>query len=172
MQKVSFTKIDTDILTVINGLTKKSRWLDFFGIICAKYLGYFLIIVLAGWAYFVSDIESFLVPMVVGFISLIINELIYLFYHRNRPLKIESGRMLIGEPISPAFPSSHASFFLAISLALFWFNLPMAILFSMASLLIAFARVFCGVHWPSDILGGAIVAVVSFLAVYAIFVNF
>lgn len=62
-----------------------------------------------------------------------------------KPLITESGH---------AFPSGHATFFMALASTLWFYHKRLAIFFGISAVLIGFARVFAGVHWPVDILGG------------------
>lgn len=160
-------ELDIFLFKIINGYAKKSRLLDFLGILFARYIGYGMI----AWLLYVSHetgvLNIFLVPMATGAISIIvINEIVYLFYKRKRPLELFPENVLIERPISPAFPSSHTSFFFAFSFALFLYNIELAFIFLILSFFISLARIFCGVHWPLDIVGGIFSAVASFLIMY------
>ena len=66
---------------------------------------------------------------------------------------------------SPAFPSSHAANITAsmlfLGLVYRRFLVPLLVL----ALLVGYSRIYIGVHWPSDVLGGtAIGALIAFLA--------
>jgi len=170
MQKVSFAEIDLRIFHLINGYAKKSSTLDFFGIFCAKYLGYVMIFVLAFFSYNTQNASIFFLPMATGLVSLALNEIVYLFYKKNRPAEVIFENILISKVISPSFPSSHASFFFALSFTLFLFFFPLAIIFLIISFLISLARIFCGAHWPMDIVGGIGSAFASFLVIWTVLV--
>lgn len=76
---------------------------------------------------------------------------------RPRPfLAFTDANVLIGKGKSWSMPSSHAANWFAAAMILFiyyrkslWFMLP-------GALLVAFSRVYNGVHYPSDVLAGAI----------------
>ena len=77
---------------------------------------------------------------------------------RIRPcIELENVRLLIGCGPGKSFPSSHAvNNFAAATLLAFFFRKAMPYLMVFASLQ-AFSRVYVGVHYPSDIIGGAVI---------------
>jgi undecaprenyl-diphosphatase len=83
------------------------------------------------------------------------------FFYRDRPFVTHHVIQLIPHAVNASFPSDHAtaSFVLATSIWLFrkkdgWVWLVLAAL-------IAISRVWTGVHYPSDILGGALLGFAS-----------
>ena len=71
-------------------------------------------------------------------------------------------------PIPPA-PDIGSSpvmkLFFGISTAVIFFNKKIGVLLFIVSFLISLARVYSGIHWPYDIIGGLIVGVASGLVV-------
>ncbi len=92
--------------------------------------------------------------------------LIRYLWPRSRPFIDKGLNALIEQnPLEASFPSGHATFFMALAVYLLlaghkklgWFLFVSAVL-------IGWARVAAGVHWPSDILAGwALGAVISWL---------
>lgn len=94
--------------------------------------------------------------------SAIINYSIKIFFHRPRPDLWESNYPL---PSDFSFPSGHAmgSMNLALTLlVIFWGNRYQPLLCILAGIYvisIAWTRLYLGVHYPSDILGGWLLAI-------------
>lgn len=77
------------------------------------------------------------------------------------PLVVESG-------YGYAFPSGHATFFMALASSLWFYHKNLAIFFGISAVLIGIARVSTGVHWPIDILGGLILGYIVGVGLYCL----
>ncbi|MCD6500897.1 phosphatase PAP2 family protein [bacterium] len=164
--------MDQIISQQLNAFVLKYFWQDVFFIFFAEYLAYFL-----GAASFLFLLVNFKKywPMVVkglaaGLLARFgIVEVIRFFWHRTRPF-LETGiNLLVAKINQPAFPSGHAAFFFALSFIVFLYNKKAGLLFFIGSFLICLGRVIVGLHWPTDILGGAVVGLFSAWLVHRIF---
>lgn len=103
------------------------------------------------------------ITMLIGLIMGVIigNLIIKNAVMRDRPCwVVEMSDMLIANPQDFSFPSGHTlSSFCAASI-LFYYDKRLGIPSFAVALLIAFSRIYLYVHYPSDILGGAILGVV------------
>lgn len=94
--------------------------------------------------------------------SFVLTDFIRWLWFRPRPFVALNFAPLINQSAKEAsFPSGHASFYFALSTIIFFYNKKAGILFYIASFFIVIARVFVGVHWPSDILAGAILGILT-----------
>lgn len=151
----------------LNKFAKKWNWLDIIAIFFARILPYVLIISLIIFGIFTKSWEIIIYPFLSALVArFIVNSPIYFFYKRVRPAYLRDTNLLIPIPKNPSFPSSHASVFSAISFTILYFNITLGIIFLSLSILIGIARVFCGVHWFRDILGGFISGIFSSLIIY------
>ncbi len=144
--------------------------LDDLGVFLAHYLPYLLV---AGFLYFSFQRkdrrERFLV-FTEGALGVIlsrgiITEAIRFFYHHLRPFAALNFTPLIAES-GYSFPSGHAAWFFALAMTVFYYNRKLGIWFFAFAAVNGVARVFVGVHWPLDILGGAVFGVLSAMFIH------
>ena len=82
-------------------------------------------------------------------------------------------RLLVSHAADNGFPSEHATVSFAVAGTLIWWRRSIGFLAIFLASLIGFARVFVGVHWPSDIAAGAAsIAKVLFFVFLVIFLIF
>ena len=159
----------------INGIANVSKILDFVGIFFADYFLYILgiiLVVLFIWKRNRLMVISAAISVILS--RLIITEIIRYFYHYPRPyVVLEAAKKLIAENQDYAsFPSGHAAIFFAIAMAIYFFNKKLGIVFFVGAVLIGLARIFVGIHWPSDVLGGAIIGIISGIIINKLIIKF
>ncbi len=159
--------MDLYLFNIIHGLAGKWKIFDGLGIFLADYLGYFLILAVlvlilkqAGWQrkiYYFSFISLSLI-LSRGIIA----ETIKFFAVRPRPFSVLNFQPLIdANGVNASMPSGHAAFYFALAMAVFFLNKKMGLYFGGAAILMGIARIFAGIHWPTDILAGAIIGIIS-----------
>ena len=164
------------IFDYFNNFAGKSAVFDSFVVFCAEWLPYILVAVFLAILIFSKKtyrekIKIFVFTGLSVFISrIVITEAIRYFYHVSRPFVNNNVNQLIFHETSGSFPSGHAAFFFALAMAVYlaptlnrkWWGF----VFFAAAALIGVARVIAGIHWPYDILAGAIVGIFSAFAVF------
>jgi len=159
--------MDFAIFNAIYGLANQSRFLNWVGIFLASYLSYVLLIGLV--VFFIKYRVSFRFFALLALAFLLsrglITEVIRLIYSRSRPLMELGIEPLINHSGGGAFPSGHAAAFFVLPFALWLVNKRWGAWYFALVFLMGLARVFVGVHWPMDIVGGALVALLSVIVI-------
>lgn len=165
---------DITLFRFINGLSGKLQLLDWLGIFLADYLGYLIILGTIILLFIEKDWRQRFYFFSLAALSVIlsrgiITEVIRFFYYRPRPFLIINTHQLINSDQTGSFPSGHATAYFALAMVAFYFceknrealSRKWEWWFFGATLLMGIARIFIGVHWPSDILGGALIGIGS-----------
>lgn len=155
--------LDLFLFNFVNGFAGRWQWLDYLAMFCAEYLGYVLILVLLVFLavnfkkYWRMVAESLIAAVLTRFV---LAEIIRWLWFRPRPfVSLHLAPLVNQSPAEASFPSGHASFFFALSTIIYFYNKKLGIIFYVGSFLIVLARVFVGIHWPSDILAGAVLGI-------------
>lgn len=163
--------LDITLLRLLNHLAGRSFFFDALIIFFAKYFQYLLVAIFLLLLFFsgYAKLEKFRIFYITTLSALIARlgatELIRFFYHRPRPFSVLPVRQLIFEN-EWSFPSGHSAFFFATATTIYFYNKKWGIGFFIAALLMNISRIIAGVHYPSDILGGAIVGTLTGYAVF------
>ncbi len=151
-------------------LAHKSAFFDKVAVFTAQYLPYLTVLAAAIFVLFYlrivpsrnpfkefiqkwKEIAMFSLPVLSAWI--IANILKYLV-HAPRPFEALHNVIPLIAESGYAFPSDHATFFMALAVPIFVYNKKAGYVFITLAVLIGLARIVVGVHSPEDILGGFI----------------
>ena len=99
-------------------------------------------------------------------LALLVNQALAHLWSRARPYAAHpDARVFASRSHDPSFPSDHASAAFAIAVAVFLFDRVVGGVFLAAATVIATGRVVAGVHYPADVLAGALVGTAAALLV-------
>ena len=163
--------MDIQLLLFLNSFVGTSTFFDYIIIFFASYLQYVLIatflVLLYRSAYPRKEkMHIFWVTIISIVISrYIITSLIRFFYHRPRPFIIYPLYPLVTD-YAWSFPSGHSAFFFAMAATLFLYNKKWGVWFFVAALFMNISRVIAGVHYPSDIIGGMIIGIITACCIF------
>lgn len=157
---------EVSLANVLYDVLGRSGVLDFFVVLIAEYLPFAMIFAALYVIFRGGDVKirlsRFIFAALVVLLSRgFITTLFHFFITRERP-SVFLNLTPVFQVSGYSFPSGHAALLFALSFVIFSFNRKWGWWFIGLSLLNGLARVFAGVHWPSDILGGIAVAFFSF----------
>ena len=134
----------------------------------ADYLLYGVPIILVALWLWGNHREAAVKALFVTLIALGIGQLIGLVYVHPRPFMIPLGYSFAPHFADTSFPSDHGILFFSVSLALMLAGVRLlgAAVF-VVGLMVAWSRVYLGIHFPLDMLGALLVASVSSMMVWA-----
>jgi undecaprenyl-diphosphatase len=97
-------------------------------------------------------------------LSLIVQFFIKLFYDKPRPFEKRRVGILIPSKTDSSFPSKHTTLAFAASTSILMFHRKLGAIMMWMSALTGFSRIWVGHHYPSDIIGSAILgSLISFV---------
>ena len=98
-----------------------------------------------------------------GFAGLLIAQAIGLVWQHPRPFMIGLGNTLIPHAADASFPSDHLTLLWSVAFSFLMHQRPRfaGVCLAMLGLPMAWARIYLGVHFPLDMLGAALVALIS-----------
>jgi undecaprenyl-diphosphatase len=163
--------LNLEIYSYLNANTGLHGLPLFFSLFCAQYLilsvpCYFLV----AWFWGKSQIRcSILVAFLAVIISLLINYIIGLLWYSPRPFVLGIGHTYFVHAADSSFPSDHATILFTLSLSLLLSKLlrSAGLIFLIIAIIVAWARIYLGVHYPLDMLGALVVAAVAVAIAYA-----
>ena len=158
---------DTYLFRLLNSLVGVRGWIDTWIIFKSEFLGWWIIAILIIGIIFAREkkieIGIVLHALIAGALArFVFVELIRYFYSRPRPFEVlDDIRQLVFHAPGASFPSGHAAFFFALGAAVFYYKRVWGVIFLGMALYMGTGRIEAGLHWPSDIVAGAMIGIFS-----------
>lgn len=156
-------RLDALIFLFFHQRHLRARWLDVFMFVATQ-LGNGVLAIAGAIGFYFTNYRRLAIEMLLGILTLwMAVELMKLITGRARPFYAFEETKIVGwRERGRSFPSGHtAQTFFLMALLIYYFQLGPAgslALYTLA-LLVGFTRVYIGVHYPRDVLAGAILGV-------------
>lgn len=156
---------NTALFYLIYNLSNQSEILDTLMIFAARYLIIitFLLITIFAFRGNIREKKAFILAIFCLITAVVIIKIIHLFFIETRPFVSLNLTPLYPYDPDPSFPSRHVTMMTAITSAYIYFKSKWAMLFLVFLILTGISRIYVGVHYPLDILGGFLVGIISLI---------
>ncbi|WP_137789119.1 undecaprenyl-diphosphatase [Bacillus sp. E(2018)] len=167
--------LDTDYkwFKFINERVSTYPLMDHLMIFFAEYVQYafVLLLIMLWWRNKKNDRVIVFQALFAFSLSYTVNRLIELFLYRERPFIAHDIVQLVEHAANSSFPSDHAASAISIAATLMMVTLGYRYVWCLFAILIAFSRVWVGVHYPFDVLAGALIGALIALVTHFILIK-
>ncbi|MGE8207368.1 undecaprenyl-diphosphatase [Heyndrickxia sp. NPDC080065] len=156
-----------EIFKMIHNFSGHNQFLDKIMIFFTNYaLELFALVLIAMWFFGNTNYKrSVLYAGGTGIIALFINFLITLVYFEPRPFVAHHIHVLLPHVADASFPSDHGTGAFAIAFALWLRHRKIGTAMIICAFLTGFSRIWVGHHYPFDIVGSIIVAILTAVSI-------
>ena len=158
---MTFTELNLSLFSWINASPEATNTSIHFAIFIANDLLYCMILLFA-WFWLRGNYDTkkqILKAFIFTSIAILISQCISHVYYHPRPFVMEVGRTLIYHAPNGSFPSDHMLIFSTIAFSyLFSAQRKLGGFLLIMAWLVAWSRVYLGVHFPLDMLGAFLLA--------------
>ncbi|PGE90826.1 undecaprenyl-diphosphatase, partial [Bacillus pseudomycoides] len=166
---MSFSQLNIDAFRAINDLGKQYSFLNSPMIFLAEYMVYFLgLIIIAYWFTRSRKNRMMIIQAMVAFVTAeIIGKLAGKFHLNYQPFAVlPDVNKLVDHAVDNSFPSDHTILFFSICFSFWLVRKKTGWLWLVLALCIAISRIWVGVHYPFDVVTGALLGSISALFSY------
>jgi undecaprenyl-diphosphatase len=166
---MNLTEINVSLFRMVNNLGKDMIFLN----PAMKFIAEYLVIMLVMGIvfYWFSGPKNNRIMVICGSFTFLLAEIVGKLagklYSNNQPFaELENVNKLMGHEIDNSFPSDHTILFFAFCISFYLFNRKTGLLWVIAAFLVGFSRIWVGVHYPADVIAGAVISIIAALFVY------
>ncbi|WP_180050045.1 phosphatase PAP2 family protein [Acinetobacter sp. YH12105] len=164
---MSLDQLNLYLFHILNVPDQASIWMINYASLIAHDLVYlFLLIFAIAWFRGSYEVKTGIIKaFIFTAITLLMSEVLSAILNTPRPFVIDVGRTLIEHAPTGSFPSNHMSIFSGIAFAYYFSpQRDLGRILIWTAWLVAWSRVYVGVHFPMDMLGAFLIAITVNLA--------
>ncbi|MRA02930.1 phosphatase PAP2 family protein [Acinetobacter lwoffii] len=164
---MSLDQLNLYLFHILNVPDQASIWMINYASLIAHDLVYlFLLIFAIAWFRGSYQVKTGIIKaFIFTAITLLMSEVLSAILNTPRPFVMDIGRTLIEHAPTGSFPSNHMSIFSGIAFAYYFSpQRDLGRILIWTAWLVAWSRVYVGVHFPIDMLGAFLIAIIVNLA--------
>jgi undecaprenyl-diphosphatase len=164
---MSLDQLNLYLFHILNVPDQASIWMINYASLIAHDLVYlFLLIFAIAWFRGSYEVKTGIIKaFIFTAITLLMSEVLSAVLNTPRPFVMDVGRTLIEHAPTGSFPSNHMSIFSGIAFAYYFSpQRDLGRILIWTAWLVAWSRVYVGVHFPIDMLGAFLMAIIVNLA--------
>ncbi|HEY2419990.1 MAG TPA: undecaprenyl-diphosphatase [Neobacillus sp.] len=164
---MNLSQLDYHWFQMINGLAKTHSFFNPMMEFFANNLDYvfYLGVIIYWFTRTKPNRQMVFQALLTAAVALGTNKLIGAIYHRDRPFVAHHVIQLVLHEASSSFPSNHAAASFAIAASIWLWRKKDGWIWFILAAAISFSRVWCGVHYPLDVIGGAVLGILCTLLI-------
>ncbi|PEA55622.1 undecaprenyl-diphosphatase [Bacillus pseudomycoides] len=166
---MSFSQFNIDVFRVINDLGKQYSFLNSAMVFLAEYMVYILgLIIIVYWFTGSRKGRMMVIQAMIAFvIAEVIGKIAGKFYFNYQPFAVfPDVNKLVDHAVDNSFPSDHTILFFSICFSLCLVRKKTGWLWLILAFCVAISRIWVGVHYPFDVVIGALIGCISALFAY------
>ncbi|MBP9717958.1 phosphatase PAP2 family protein [Candidatus Gracilibacteria bacterium] len=163
--------LDYRLFTFFNGLAGQWAWFDALAVIAADYMIFFMVAGIAGYVFYEKNQDRGFYNVIKMMVAILISRgvlvtIVRIILVRARPFMAASVTQLLSQsPLEQSFPSAHASMMFALAGSMYCADKRWGVVYLVLATVSGLARIIVGIHFPLDILGGAVLGILSVVLV-------
>ncbi|PFD33599.1 undecaprenyl-diphosphatase [Bacillus cereus] len=166
---MSFSQLNIDVFRAINDLGKQYSSLNSTMVFLAEYMVYFLgLIIMVYWFTQSRKNKMMIIQAMVAFVTAeIIGKLAGHLHLNYQPFaELPNVNKLVDHAVDNSFPSDHTILFFSICFSFWLVRKKTGWLWLVLAFCVAISRIWVGVHYPFDVVTGALIGIISALFSY------
>ncbi|ADE68780.1 MULTISPECIES: undecaprenyl-diphosphatase [Priestia] len=157
-------EMNVDLFRTINDFGKEYTYLNNFFIFMAEYMVFVLaFIALIFWFTRREENRMMIISATISFIlAEMMGKIAGTLHSNNQPFaELSNVNKLIEKAVDNSFPSDHTILFFAFCMTFFIYQKRWRYIWIMLALVVGISRIWVGVHYPADVIVGAIISIFS-----------
>lgn len=171
---MDLSEMNIHIFRMINDLGKEFTFLNSTMAFVAEYTVFFLALsVIIFWFTRANQNRMMVICAGVAFIvAEIMGEIAGKLHINNQPFaELSNVNQLVQHAVDNSFPSDHTMLFFSFCVTFWLFEKRLRFLWVGLAVCVGFSRIWVGVHYPGDVLVGAILSIIAAVIVYRVVPN-